>query len=128
MGTRKLARLIQAMRPEELLVANLDDPHYLEILCAGNLDSLPALFAQNWKAGQAIRAERRKKISNHPIPIRKKNPPRRRGPTAPQTAPLTRSSQSQCPAAATPHKPDMCYIHRHFVAIDTGSVEDRRWR
>ncbi len=71
-GTRKLARLIQAMRPEELLVANLDDPHYLEILCAGNLDSLPALFAQNWKAGQAIRAERRKKISNHPIPIRKK--------------------------------------------------------
>ena len=75
-ATRREALLaspfFQAMRPEELLVANLDDPHYLEILCAGNLDSLPALFAQNWKAGQAIRAERRKKISNHPIPIRTK--------------------------------------------------------
>ena len=71
-GTKKLARLIQAMRPEELFIANLDDPHYLEILCGGNLDSLPALFAQNWKAGQAIRTERRKRTSNHPIPIRKK--------------------------------------------------------
>jgi hypothetical protein len=71
-GTKKLARLIQAMRPEELLIANLDDPQYLEILCGGNLENLSALFAQNWKAGQAIRTERRKKTTNHPIPIRKK--------------------------------------------------------
>jgi hypothetical protein len=71
-GTKKLARLIQAMRSEELLVANLDDPEYLEIFCGGNLANLPALFAQNWKAGQGIRTERRKKTSNHPIPIRKK--------------------------------------------------------
>ena len=71
LGTKKLTRLIQAMRPEELLVANLDDSVYLEILCGGNLENLPALFAQNWKAGQAIRTERRKKTTNHPIPIRK---------------------------------------------------------
>ena len=71
-GTKKLTRLIQAMRPEELLIANLDDPEYLEIVCGGNLENLPALFAQNWKAAQAIRTERRKRISNHPIPIRKK--------------------------------------------------------
>jgi hypothetical protein len=71
-GTKKLTRMIQAMRPEELLIANLDDPEYLEILCGGNLENLAALFAQNWKAAQAIRTERRKRTSNHPIPIRKK--------------------------------------------------------
>jgi len=71
-GTKKLVRQIQAMRPEELLIANLDDPEYLEILCGGNLENLPALFAQNWKPGQAIRTERKKRTSNHPIPIRKK--------------------------------------------------------
>jgi hypothetical protein len=72
LGAKKLTRLIQAMRPEELLIANLDDSEYLEILCGGNLENLPALFAQNWKAGQAIRTERRKRTTNHPIPIRKK--------------------------------------------------------
>jgi hypothetical protein len=71
-GTKKLARSIQAMRPEELLVANLDDPEYLQILCGGKLENLAAVFAENWKAAQAIRAERRKQTTNHPIPIRKK--------------------------------------------------------
>ena len=71
-GTKKLIRQIQAMRPEELLIANLDDPDYLEILCEGNLENLAILFAQNSKAAQTIRRERRKKTSNHPIPIRKK--------------------------------------------------------
>ena len=71
-GTKTLARLIQAMRHEELLIANLDDQEYLDILCGGNLENLPALFAQNWQAGQSIRTERRKKTSNHPILVRKK--------------------------------------------------------
>jgi len=71
-GVKKLARLIQAMRPEELLVSNLGDPDYLEILCGGNLENLPAVFARNWKASQAIRTERRKRTTNHPIPIGKK--------------------------------------------------------
>ena len=71
-GTKKLTRQIQAMRPEELLVANLDDPDYLDILCGGNLENLPAVFAQNWKAAQAIRKERRQKKTNHPLPTRKR--------------------------------------------------------
>jgi hypothetical protein len=72
LGIKKLIRQIQAMRPEELLVANLNDPDYLQILCGGNLENLPALFAENRNEAQAIRKERRKKTTNHPIPIRKK--------------------------------------------------------
>ena len=72
LGTKRLTRFIQAMRPEELLVANLDDATYVEIVCAGYLQNLAALFAQNWQAGQAIRKERRKRATNHPIPTRKK--------------------------------------------------------
>jgi len=71
-GIKKLARLIQAMRPEELLIANFNDPDYLQILCGGNLENLPALFAETCNEAQAIRTERRKKNTNHPIPIRKK--------------------------------------------------------
>jgi hypothetical protein len=71
-GTKKLARSIQAMRPEELLVANLDDPEYLDILCGAKLENLALSFAQNWQAGQTIRTERRKKRCHHPIPVRKK--------------------------------------------------------
>jgi hypothetical protein len=70
-GVKKLARLIQAMRPEELLVSNLRDPDYVKILCGGNLENLPAVFAWNWKASQAIRTERRKRTTNHPIPVSK---------------------------------------------------------
>jgi hypothetical protein len=72
LGTKKLTRSIQAMRPEELLVANLDDPVYLEILCGGNLEDLPAAFVEHWEAAQAIRAERRQRTTTHPLPIRKK--------------------------------------------------------
>jgi hypothetical protein len=72
LGTKKLARLIQAMCPEELLLADLDDPQYLEILCGGHLENLSTSFAQNWRAGHVIRTERRKKNTNHPIPTSKK--------------------------------------------------------
>ncbi len=60
------------MRPEQLLIANLDDPDYLQIVCGGSLENLPALFAKVSNEAQAIRMERRKKTTNHPIPIRKK--------------------------------------------------------
>lgn len=72
LGTKKLTRSIQAMRAEELLVANLDDPAYLEILCGGNLEDLPAALVEHWEAAQAIRAERRQRTTTHPLPIRKK--------------------------------------------------------
>lgn len=71
-GTKKLTRQIQAMRPEQLLIANLDDPDYLQIVCGGSLENLPALFAEVSNEAQAIRLDRRKKTTNHPIPIRKK--------------------------------------------------------
>jgi hypothetical protein len=72
-GTKNLARYVQAMRPEEFLVDNLRDPDYLQIICGGSLENLAAAFAQNWQAGQAIRLQRRKMTMDHPIPIRKKN-------------------------------------------------------
>jgi len=73
LGTKNLARYVQAMRPEEFLVDNLHDPDYLQILCHGNLGNLASSFAGNWHAGQVIRSQRRKKMTNHPIPVRKKS-------------------------------------------------------
>ena len=74
-------RLIQALRPEDLLIANLDDPEYLEILCGGNLDNLPALFARNWKAGQAIANGAEKENLQPPDSNQEEAPSRRRTPT-----------------------------------------------
>lgn len=72
LGTKNLARYVQAMRPEEFLVDNLNDPDYLQIICGGSLENLASSFAQSWQAGQAIRSNRRKKTINHPIPLKKK--------------------------------------------------------
>jgi hypothetical protein len=72
LGTKKLARYVQAMRPEEFLVANLQDPDYLQIICGGSLENLSLSFAQNWQAGQTIRSQRKEKTSNHPIPAKRK--------------------------------------------------------
>ena len=72
LGTKSLARYVQAMRPEELLVDNLNDPDYLRIVCGGSLENLANSFSENWQAGQKIRSERRAKTTNHAIPTRKK--------------------------------------------------------
>jgi hypothetical protein len=72
LGTKNLARYVQAMRPEELLVANLQDPDYLQIICGGSLENLASSFAQNWQAGQTIRLQRRGRMSSHPIPVSKR--------------------------------------------------------
>ena len=71
LGTKSLARYVQAMRPEELLVDNLNDPDCLRIVCGGSLENLAKSFAENWQAGHRIRLERRAKTSNHAIPTRK---------------------------------------------------------
>jgi hypothetical protein len=73
LGTKNLARYVQAMRPEEFLVDNLQDPDYLQIVCGGSLENLASSFAQNWQAGQRIRSSRRAKTSNHPIPVKRKS-------------------------------------------------------
>jgi len=72
LGTKNLARYVQAMRPEELLVANLNDPDYLQIVCGGSLENLAISFAENWQAGQKIRIQRKSKVTSHPIPTGKK--------------------------------------------------------
>jgi hypothetical protein len=70
LGTKNLARQVQAMRPEEFLADNLNYPEYLSIICGGSLDNLALSFAQNWEAGLAIRLNRKQKTSNHPIPLK----------------------------------------------------------
>jgi hypothetical protein len=72
LGTKNLARYVQAMRPEEFLVENLKDPDYLQIVCDGSLENLASSFAESWQAGQVIRSNRRKKTINHPVPLKKK--------------------------------------------------------
>ena len=71
LGTKSLVRYVQAMRPEELLVDNLNDPDSLRIVCDGSQENLANSFAENLQAGQNIRSERRAKTTNHPIPTRK---------------------------------------------------------
>ena len=73
LGTKNLARYVQAMRPEEFLVDNLQDPVYLQIVCGGSLENLAWSFAQNWQAGQRIRSSRRFRTINHPIPAKRKS-------------------------------------------------------
>lgn len=72
-GTKNLARHIQAMRPEEFLVPNLGDPGYVKAVLGGSLENLAASFANHWEGGQEIRSERRKKKTNHPMPTKKKS-------------------------------------------------------
>lgn len=71
-GAKKLTRYVKAMRAEELLVANLSDPAYVELVCAGSLANLPAAIAKHWDLAQAIRAERLKRKTDHPMPTSKK--------------------------------------------------------
>ena len=71
-GTKKLARYLQAMRPEAMLVANLQDEQYLELVCGGSLDNLPAYFAKHWDLAKEIRAERQIPKTEHPMPTSKK--------------------------------------------------------
>ncbi len=71
-GVNKLTRYVQAMRAEELLVANLSDPQYLDLVCDGSLANLPAVIAEYWDLAQAIRAERLQSKTDHPMPTSKR--------------------------------------------------------
>jgi len=73
LGTKNLARYVEAMRPEEFLVDNLRDPVYLQIVCGGSLENLASSFAQNEQMGREIRSARRaNKTTNRPIPAKRK--------------------------------------------------------
>ena len=71
-GTKKLARYIQAMRPEEMFVLNLAKQDYLDIVCGGTPNNLSAYFAQHYKSGMAIRKNRLERKTSHPMPVSKK--------------------------------------------------------
>jgi DNA-binding transcriptional MerR regulator len=71
-GTKKLARYVQAMRAEAMLVGNLKDEQYLELVCDGSLDNLPDSFAKHWNSARVVRSERQKHQTEHPMPTSKK--------------------------------------------------------
>jgi hypothetical protein len=72
-GSKKLTRQIQAMRAEALLVWNLTDQKYVELVLDGNLAHLPAAIATHWPAAQVIRQQRQTPPpTEYPIPTTKK--------------------------------------------------------
>lgn len=71
-GLKNLARQIEAMRPEAFLVRNLEDQTYLDLVCGGSLANLANHLAGHWPAAQAIRGERKKTVTEHPMPTTKK--------------------------------------------------------
>lgn len=71
-GTKKLTRYIQAMRPEVLLLSNLEDAAYMAIVYGGSPANLASVFAEHWSLAQAIRRERQAPKTGHPMPTTKK--------------------------------------------------------
>ena len=71
-GTKSLTRFVQAMRPEVLLVANLNDPVYLDFVCGGNLARLPVCFSEHWPLARTVHHERQQPKRDHPLPTSKK--------------------------------------------------------
>ena len=70
-GSKKLTRYMQAMRPEVLLSPNLDDASYVDIVYGGNLENLASTFSACWSTAQTIRRERRQAKTSHPMPTTK---------------------------------------------------------
>ena len=71
-GSKKLTRQIQAMRAEALLVWNLTDQKYVQLVWDGDLANLPAAIAAHWPAAQVIRQQRQTPPAEYPIPTTKK--------------------------------------------------------
>ena len=71
-GVKKLTRQIQAMRPEAFLVWNLASREYLNLVLDGNLTNLPSAIAKHWDLAQAIRKERLRPTTDHPMPTTKR--------------------------------------------------------
>jgi hypothetical protein len=71
-GTKKLTRQVQAMRAEALLVWNLADLQYVQLVLGGSLANLPSEMAKHWHLAQATRQQRQAPATQHPIPTTKK--------------------------------------------------------
>jgi hypothetical protein len=72
LGLKKLTRCVQAMRPEVLLVNNLESQPYLNALYGGNLENMASVFARNWRDGKNLRQRRRTEHSKRPMPLSKR--------------------------------------------------------
>jgi len=70
-GTKKLTRYVQAMRPEMLLLPNLANAKYVDIVFDGSLDNLAAAFSEHWPLAQAVRHDRHQSKTGHPLPTTK---------------------------------------------------------
>ena len=70
-GTKKLTRYIQAMRPEVQLLPNLEDAAYLAIVYDGSLDNMAPVFAEYWTQAQVVRHKRQQPKTGHPLPTTK---------------------------------------------------------
>ena len=71
-GTKKLARMLQASRPEVLLISNLDHQDYVQIVYGNNLGNMAGEFAKNCQLAKDIRCKRNEKEPTHPIPVTKR--------------------------------------------------------
>jgi hypothetical protein len=71
-GAKKLTRQVQALRAEALLVWNLDDPDYVNLVLNGSQANLSSAIAKNWHLAQTIRQQRLAPATNHPLPTTKK--------------------------------------------------------
>lgn len=71
-GTKKLARYIQTMKPEQLLVTNLAYKDYVDLLYGGSLTNMASVFAKHWKEGDDRRKKAAEKSVNSVFSIRKK--------------------------------------------------------
>lgn len=71
LGAKTLVRQLQGSRAEELLVANLEDPTYLEVVCRGDASALVDRFPEHWAAAHQIRKERSEAESTRPLRMSK---------------------------------------------------------
>ena len=72
LGTKNLARQLQAARHEELLVANLANEQYVQAIYGGSLDNLADRFAHVAVKAQHRRCTRRDATDQHAIPVARK--------------------------------------------------------
>ncbi len=71
-GAKKLTRQVQAMRPEALLVWNLGEPQYVNLVLGGSLANLSSTIAKHWHLAHTTRQQRLTPTTEHPMPTTKK--------------------------------------------------------
>jgi len=70
-GVKKLSRQVQALRGEALLVANLRDADYVQLVLNGSLSNLAWELSQHWELSQSLRKQRLSGRTEAPIAITK---------------------------------------------------------